>query len=505
MHHDTTPLWSATRKAPRFEALDRDLDVDIAIVGAGVSGLTAAVLLSRTGLRVVVLERDRIGSGETGHTTSHLTEAVDASYQRIIQDFGEDAARLVARSSRDAIDCIESLAQHLGVDSFERVPGYLYTEDTDRVDWLADELDAARRAGCAVEWIDDVPVPFPTSGGIRWDRQAQIHATEYLAALAKEADTHRVQLYETTKVTGVHDGHPCRVETEHHVVRARHVFVAANVPVNNRFLLHTKLAPYRSYVVAGEVEAGCLGGLFWDADDPYHYIRSQEIDGQWYVLVGGEDHRTGEVRETEYCYERLLDYARARLPIGPLKYRWSGQIIEPVDGLPFIGHNSGSTHVWVATGFAGNGMTFGTLAGMMVADFVVGRTNRYAHLYDATRVKPLVSAYDYIAENAAFPVHLIKDRLTSANADVQSLDDLQPGQGGLVAGPDGKLAVYRDERGELHGCSPVCPHMGCDVAWNGAERTWDCPCHGSRFSADGQVINGPAISDLSPRPLPTRA
>ena len=501
MKLDTTPLWLATRKAPTFQSLTRDLSVDVAIVGAGISGLTAAVLLSRAGLRVVVLEQGRVGDGETGHTTSHLTEAVDARYQTLIKDFGVEAAQLVSRSQRDAIERIESLASSSGV-SFERTPGYLYTERDADLDFLAKELDAARRAGSAVEWVDDVPLPFPTKGGVRWDAQGQIHASDYLFALAMEAGTRGVEIFDNARVTNVHEGEPCRVETQQHAVTANHVFVAANVPVNNRVFLHTKIAAYRSYAIAAEIEPGYLRGLFWDTDDPYHYTRPQEADGKWFLLVGGEDHRTGEESDTESRYESLLAYARERYPTGPVKYRWSGQIIEPVDGLPFIGPNTGSSHVFVATGYAGNGITYGTLAGMMFVDHVSGRANPYAALYDATRVKPLAAAYDYVAENALFPYHLVKDRLTSANADVQSLDDLQAGEGGIFKGDEGKVAVYRDERGGLHGCSAVCTHLACDVAWNRAEKTWDCPCHGSRFSPDGRVINGPATADLRQLPIP---
>jgi glycine/D-amino acid oxidase-like deaminating enzyme/nitrite reductase/ring-hydroxylating ferredoxin subunit len=499
----TESIWRATRplsltpsQSPRLPEA-----ADVVIVGAGVTGLTAAVLLARNHLRVVVLERDRIASGETGNTTSHLTDAVDARYQTVIKDFGLDAARLVAQSHRDATATIESLSSLGTHASFERTPGYLYTETSDHLAFLADELDAARRAGCAVEWIDDVPLPFKTKGAVRWDAQAQVHATGYLAGLAKEAARRGVEIVEHTSVTGVHEGEPCRVEVGSDVITARHVLVAANVPINNRVLLLTKIAAYRSYAIAIEVEPGFLRGLFWDTADPYHYTRPQEIASKCYLVIGGEDHRTGEEKETEVHYANLVDYTRDRFPGGPVKYRWSGQIIEPVDGLALIGPNSGSSHVFVATGYAGNGMTYGTLAGMMFADHVQGKRNAYASLYDATRVKPVASAKDYVVENVAFPTHFVKDRLTSANADVESLDALKPGEGGIYAGEDGKVAVYRDDGGELHAVSPVCTHLGCDVAWNRAEKSWDCPCHGSRFAPDGRVINGPAVTGLAPKPI----
>ena len=498
-------LWRATHEPGARPPLDRPLEVDVAIVGAGITGLTAAALLGRSRLRIAVLERDRIGSGETGNTTSHLTEAIDVRYQTVVKDFGVDAARLVARSQRDAIALIETFASSLGTPcGFERAPGYLYTEHDEGLDILAKELDAAHRAGCAVEWVDDVPLPFETKGGVRWDGQAQVHATAYLAGLAREAASRGVEIFEGTPVTGVHEGEPCRVEANGWTVTARHVLVAANVPVNNRVLLVTKIPAYRSYAIAAEIEPGSIRGLFWDTADPYHYTRPQEAGGRTWLVVGGEDHRTGADKDTGARYERLVDYARGRFRMGPVKYRWSGQIIEPVDGLPYIGPNSGSRHVHVATGYSGNGMTFGTLAGLMFADAALGKANPYAELYDATRIAPLASAVDYVAENVSFPLHLAQDRLTSWNADVRSLDDLRPGEGGIFAGKDGKIAVSRDERGELHGCSPVCTHLACDVAWNAAERSWDCPCHGSRFAPDGRVVNGPAVRPLAAKPVPAR-
>jgi nitrite reductase/ring-hydroxylating ferredoxin subunit len=246
-------------------------------------------------------------------------------------------------------------------------------------------------------------------------------------------------------------------------------------------------------------------GLFWDTDEPYHYIRVHDVAGRTYLVIGGEDHRTGEETETDACYERLLAYARQRFGIEEAKYRWSGQIIEPVDGLPLIGLNTASRHVYVGTGYSGNGITFGTLAGMIVSDLILGHSNPYASLYDATRVKPIASALDYVAENAAFPAHLLKDRLTSFSAEDRPIESLRPGEGGIFKTAEGKLAVCRDRAGAVHSCSAVCTHLGCDVAWNHAEQTWDCPCHGSRFTAEGKVVNGPAVTDLAWRPIPTGA
>jgi len=502
MINATKSLWHATSQLRHFPPLNHNLSVDVAIVGGGVSGLTAAVLLAGTGRRVAVIERDRIGSGETGYTTSHLTEAIDGRYQRIVKGFGEKTARLVAQSSRDAFDIIERLASELTIDcGFERMTGYLYTEREADLDRLAKELDAARLAGCDVQWIDTVPLPFPTRGAIAWPRQACMHPLAYLNGLAHAAVDRGALIYEGTRAVDVQEGVPCVVRTERHEVRATDIFVAANVPINNRVLLHTKIAAYRSYAIAAETDGVQLPGLFWDTDDPYHYTRTQESAGQTYLIVGGEDHRTGEETNTDERYRRLTDYVHQHFGKVSVRYRWSGQIIEPVDGLPYIGCNTASTHVYVATGYSGNGMTFGTLGGQMVTDLICDGESPYEHVYDATRVTPIVSAVDYVAENVSFPVNLMRDRLTKLNAGDRAPDELQPGEGGVFASDAGKIAVCRDQSGAFHTLSAICTHLACDVKWNNAEQTWDCPCHGSRFSALGKVINGPAVADLKPVPL----
>jgi glycine/D-amino acid oxidase-like deaminating enzyme/nitrite reductase/ring-hydroxylating ferredoxin subunit len=502
MKGHTDSLWRATQQLGGFAPLTGSVDVDVAVVGGGISGLTAALILCRAGRRVALLERDSIASGETGNTTSHLTEAVDARYQALLKDFGEDNARLVAQSSRDAIDWMEAFVREAGVDcGFTRVPGFLYTERKKDLESLADELDAARRAGSQVQWTDAVPLPFRTEGGVRWDNQGQVHATAYMAGLLREAMSHGLQVFENTRVIGVHEDAPCRVETDRGTVQAGDVFVAANVPVNNRVLLHTKIAAYRSYAIAAEVPAGFLKGLFWDTDNPYHYTRTQAIGGKTFLIVGGEDHKTGEETGTDRCFEELIAYMGNRFGALRPEFRWSGQIIEPVDGLPYIGRNAVAQRIYVATGYSGNGITFGTLAGMIVSDAILGHANRYTALYDATRVKPIASAIDYVKENVGFPVRLITDRLTSLNAEHRALQSLKAGEGGVFDSDEGKIAVCRDRNGVIHACSAVCTHLGCDVSWNGGEQTWDCPCHGSRFSPDGSVINGPAVSDLRRVPV----
>jgi glycine/D-amino acid oxidase-like deaminating enzyme/nitrite reductase/ring-hydroxylating ferredoxin subunit len=498
------PLWQETAPGPSFPPLSGDLDVDVAIVGAGITGLTTAAQLAAAGLTVAVLERHRVGAGETGHTTAHLTEVVDTRYRTLVRDFGEASARLVGDASRTAIHLIEELSRTYGIDcGFERLDAYLYCENADDLDMLREELEAAQRSGVRGEITRDVPLPFPTAGALRFPDQAQFHPTRYLRSLSATLAERGVRFFEHTMVRNVEDDEPCRVETDRGVVTARDVVVATNVPVNNRVLLHTKLAAYRTYAVAAAVpERAAVRGLFWDTADPYHYTRTARIDGTTWLVVGGEDHKTGLETDTGQRYRALEAFARERFALPAVSHSWSGQVIEPVDGLPYIGRNPFGTHVYVATGYSGNGMTFGTLAGQVLSDLIAGRQNAYAPLLTPGRITPLASAVDFVTENVDFPRHLVADRLTNFDATADSPADLGPGEGRLLTIDGKKLAVSRDRAGVLHALSPVCTHLGCDVRWNAAEGSWDCPCHGSRFDQEGRVLNGPASTELERRELP---
>jgi glycine/D-amino acid oxidase-like deaminating enzyme/nitrite reductase/ring-hydroxylating ferredoxin subunit len=492
--HQRESLWvSSGSGQAKYPALQSDLGVDVAIVGGGLAGLTTAILLKRAGKSVALLEQGRICSGDTGRTTAHLTEVLDSRYFELTDNFGDDGARLVAESSRAAIDRIEMFTRQYGINcAFERVPGYLLTESRRGVRTLKRELKTALRLGIKASLVREVPFPgVRVRAAIRFENQAQFDPIIYARALAAQIDGAGSRIFEQTHVISIVDGESCKLVTSQGTVTAKQVVVATHSPISNKFVLHTKIAAYRSYVLGvklrNEVE---LRGLFWDTEDPYHYVRRQgDI-----VIIGGEDHKTGMDEDPDSRFAQLERYARERFDVSEVVHRWSGQVIESVDGLPYIGKNPLSDNLYVATGFSGNGMTFGTLSGMIISDVVLGIENPWSTLYQPSRIKPVASAMSFISENIDTPMCFVGDRLAAPEA--RRLSQIDPGQGKIMRIEGKKVAVFRDQSGVIKACSAVCPHLGCLVNWNNAESSWDCPCHGSRFDTDGNVLNGPAIAGL---------
>jgi len=491
VQQQSTSLWDATASSPEYPALQGDLHADVVIVGAGITGLTAALLLAEKGRRVAVIEKETIASGETGNTTAHLTVAIDARYHYVKRHYSKEEAKLVADASRASLEKIAELVERYAIDChFKRVPGYLYTEKRKYVAELKSEAAAAREAGLEAQYVNTVPLPFETRGGILWPDQAQFHPREYIAALARHAAAAGVQIFERTFASKVERG---LVETEHGKVTADAVFMATNVPIQGFTHVHLKAAAYRTYAIAFQQDGPHPHGLFWDTADPYHYTRWQETDAGTFLIVGGEDHRTGEEEDTEGCFDRVASYTRQYFGEHQERYRWSGQVIEPHGGLPLIG---GTDDVYVSTGYAGQGMTFGTVGAMLVSDLILGIENPWKDLFDPNRNRPHVTTKEFITENAHFPAHLLSDRLTLADVEAKSTEAVANGEGKILKIDGKKVAAYRDDHGALHCLSPICTHMKCDVAWNSAERSWDCPCHGSRFTPTGDVLNGPAHEPL---------
>jgi glycine/D-amino acid oxidase-like deaminating enzyme/nitrite reductase/ring-hydroxylating ferredoxin subunit len=487
---------------PSFSPLDADTSVDVCVIGAGIAGLSAAYHAVRDGCSVLVIDDGRAGGGETGRTTAHLVTALDDRYYELERLHGEEVTRLAAESHGAAVNRIEAICTEERIDcDFQRVDGYLFSPPEADVKDLDRELEAAHRAGLLrVTRVERPPLQTCDLGpALRFPRQGEFHPVKYLKGLTAAIRRRGGRICGQTHAVEVHDGRPTRVLThEGHTIFAGATVVATNTPINDRVAIHTKQAAYRTFVVGMKVERNSVPrAQFWDTLDPYHYVRiAGDVDHQHQLLIiGGEDHKTGQEDDAEERYARLAQWARERFPvIGEPVYRWSGQVMEPVDGLAFIGRNPGDQHVYIATGDSGNGMTHGTIAGMLLSDLIASRANPWAKVYDPSR-KTLKSANEFVKENLNV-VAQYKEWLTSG--DVAHIDQVPSGRGVVLRSGMHKVAVYRDEQGKVSAFDATCPHLGCVVEWNSVERSFDCPCHGSRFDCRGHVINGPANVDLKP-------
>lgn len=500
---ETVSIWMATEEIPSTGPLSEDTRADVCVVGAGISGLTTAYLLAREGKSVVVIDDGPIGGGETGRTTAHAVNALDDRYYTLEQMHGEKGARMAAESHTMAIDGIETIVREEGIEcEFERLDGYLFVPEGESDDMLGRELKAAHRAGLTdLEIVDRTPIEsFNTGRAIRFPRQAQFHPMKYLAGLVRGITRLGGRVYTGTHAKTITGGDNAHVETsDGRIIKVDAVVVATNTPVNDLVVIHTKQAAYRTYVIGVQVPAGSVPrALYWDTADPYHYIRLQNApDGSSayeILIVGGEDHRTGQEDHPAARHDCLERWTRERFPMaGEVVFRWSGQVMEPIDSLAFIGRNPlDSDNVYVITGDSGNGITHGTIGGILITDLIMGRPNDWATLYDPSRIT-LRAAGEFLKEGGNMVAQYAKWLSTS---DIDTEKELAHGCGAVVWDGISRVAVYRDERGEIHKCSAVCSHLGCVVDWNDLEKSWDCPCHGSRFDPYGKVVNGPAISDL---------
>lgn len=496
-------IWMDTAQVPQQSSLTEKTSSDVCVVGAGIAGMTTAYLLAREGKSVVVLDDGPIGGGMTGRTTAHLVNALDDRYFELERLHGEEGARLAAESHTAAIDKVEAIVNDEGIEcEFERLDGYLFVPPRESRKILDDELEATHRVGLIdIEKVERVPWDsFDTGPALRFPRQAQFHPLKYLAGLARAIQRMGGRIYTETHASEIEGGKQARIETTGGgVVTSGSVVVATNSPVNDLIAIHTKQAAYQTYVIGARIPKGSVTrALYWDTPDPYHYIRIETVGqgtGAYDVLiVGGEDHKTGQEDDANKRFGALERWTRHRFPmVEEIVYRWSGEVLEPVDGLAFIGPNPlDEENVFIATGDSGNGMTHGTIAGILLTDLIVGRKNPWEEIYKPSRIT-LKALPQFAKENLNVAMQYT-DLLVAG--DVRSVDEIKPGAGAVLSRGLSKVAVYRDPQGKTHELSAVCRHLGCIVNWNTSENTWDCPCHGSRYDALGKVIQGPANSDL---------
>lgn len=496
----TTSVWEYSENKLSLTPLKKDVEADVCIIGAGIAGLSTAYELSLANKNVVVIDDGIICGGETCRTSAHLSNVLDDGIFRMEKLHGLENAMLAVQSHGTAINEIESIVKKEGIDcGFERVDGYLFPSLRQSPNLIEEEYSASQRAGLKVERVTAAPIGFHTGEALRFPNQAQFNPLKYMVKMVEILTARGVQVYTQTSAQKIQGGDPVVVTTKDGFkISAGAAVVATNTPFNNLVVLHTKQAAYRTYVIGVEIPKGSLRkALFWDTEEPYHYVRTcpQEGEGGDILLVGGEDHRTGQEDHPNECFTRLEDWMRARFPLAQkILYRWSGQVLEPVDGLAFIGVNPlDGPNVYVTTGDSGMGITHGVIASLLLTDLILGRKNKWEHLYNPAR-KNLKSLGRFIKENLNTACQY-KDWVTPGEVD--SSEDIGNEEGAVCRKGLSKIAVYRDQDGLPHTYSAVCPHLGGIMHWNKTEKTWDCPCHGSRFNRYGKVINGPAMPNLA--------
>lgn len=495
---ESVSQWAATVEVPEFSPLREDTIADVCIVGGGIGGLTTAYLLMKSGKSVCILESFELGSGQTGRTTAHFSNALDDRYFELEKLHGQDGARLAAQSHTAAISKVEDIVRTENIDcDFEYVNGYLFQGDKDTENTLEKEFEACQRIDFkTVVNVEGLPIEgFGSGPSLCFPRQAQLHPLKYIRRLAEIISDGGGQIYTHSFAEKFQGGKDSYVKTrDGFTVKCQSIVVATNTPINDLFAIHTKQYAYRTYALSFRIPEGKMEkALYWDTQDPYHYIRTESGNT---MIVGGEDHKTGQEAHPEQRYQRLEEWVRQKFTFaGEVLFRWSGQVMEPMDSLGFLGRNPGDyDNVYVITGDSGNGMTHCTIGAMLITDQIMGRKNEWESLYSPSRIS-LRATSTFLKENLNTAAQYA-DWVTTKSAE--TLEDLPFGEGRVFRDGLQLVAAYRNENGAYHTVSAVCPHLGGVVSWNKAEKSWDCPCHGSRFDCHGKVIEGPAVSDLKP-------
>ncbi|WP_069789483.1 FAD-dependent oxidoreductase [Cyanobacterium sp. IPPAS B-1200] len=492
-----TSFWIDSTPKTSYPSLENNISVDVAIVGAGIVGLTAAILLKRAGKTVAVIESREIVTGVTGYTTAKITSLHQLIYADLIKEIGEQKARLYAESNQMAIEWIAQLVEQEQIYcDFSRQSAYTFAEPDGELDKIKDEVNAALKLGLPATLVQETSLPFTIAGAIKLENQAQFHVRKYLLHLARNILGNGSHIFEKTRVEKVDEkDNLCQIVTNQGIIEAQDVIVATNLPILDQGLFFAKTYPKRSYIIGAIIDpAKAPQGMYIGSGKNSHSIRTTPYEDGLLLLVGGEGHKVGTVNDTKKLYQNLETYARNHFGIDSFAYRWSNQDMTSFDKLPFIGKLTPfNNHIYVATGFSLWGMSKGTMAGILLSDLVLGKENPYTELYDATRATPFLDP-ELIKSNIDVASRWVGDRLKGIQHS--SFAEVSKGEGKLITIDDEKVAAYRDEEGKVHAVSAVCPHLACIVSWNNGEKSWDCACHGSRFGCDGKLIQGPAVKDL---------
>ncbi|HYI76024.1 MAG TPA: FAD-dependent oxidoreductase [Chryseolinea sp.] len=490
-------LWqeSANSYVPRSNQFNNTV-FDVAIVGGGITGITLGLQLQKAGKKCVVLEAKSLCFGTTGGTTAHLNTLMDNPYNTMIADFGKDGAQIVAGAASDAITLIEKNINEYKIEcGFERASAYVFAQDESQEKELDDIYKACQEIGLESQFTNGIPIPINFRKALEVPGQGKFHPVKYVHGLARAFESIGGTIVEQCRVTNVEEDEVISIETSIDKMQARTLVYATHIPPGIN-LLHLRCPAYRSYAMSVKLkDEKYPEGLIYDMYDPYHYYRTQIVDGEKFLIVGGEDHKTGENTNTNKSFLQLESHIRSHFDVAQILHRWSSQYYEPVDGLPYIGKLPGAReNILVATGYGGNGITYSHVAALELSNLIIANESRYNDIFSPGRVKPVAGFTDFVKHNADVVAQFVGKWF--ATERLEELSSLSPEEGKVVKLNNETMALYKDEHGSLHAVNPTCTHMKCSVAWNSAEKSWDCPCHGARYSVDGEVLNGPADANL---------
>lgn len=490
--------WLDSTAGTNYPTLDSDIEVDIAIIGGGITGITTALLLKNEGFKVALIEADKIVQGTTGHTTAYVTSQHDIIYNNLINQMGFDKAKQYADANEGAIDFIENMVNKYNIDcDFCRLPAYTYTTDENYIEIIKAEVKAAKSLGIKASFVEELDLPFSIKGALCFENQAQFHPRKYLLKIAENTSGDDCQIYEHTRAVDIeHDNKSHTVITDTGFkVKASKVILASHFPFYDGLGLYfARLRPQRSYVITAKIKEDLPKGTFVDAGEDGWYFRSQNYkDGQM-IIIGGEEHKTAHGGDMVKHYDNLIKFAEKNFNIEKFLYRWSTQDYITIDGVPYVGNlTSTSENIYVATGYGEWGMTNGTAAANILRDIIVKKESPYEEVYNPSRHIFPNGIKKFAKENLDVTGQLIKGKLQAGEHDF----NLKNNEGKMVDIDGERYGAYRDKNGEFHIVDITCTHIGCELKWNSAETSWDCPCHGSRFTFEGDIIEGPAVTRLN--------
>jgi glycine/D-amino acid oxidase-like deaminating enzyme/nitrite reductase/ring-hydroxylating ferredoxin subunit len=496
---ESEALWLATSSKTRYPELQESLSADVVVIGAGITGITTACMLEEEGYSVVLLESRQVVQGVTAYTTAKVTAAHGLIYDKLIHQFDAPQAGLYASANEYGLEWIAEQVQKENIDcDFFRRDMYVYAENQEEREQVLKEVEAAQQLGLSVSFEEKAPFPFKTTGSIRYKNQAQFHPRKFLLALLKKHP--KVQVFENTRALDIQEGDPCQVITDKHTINAKQVVVATHFPIWDPSLFYARMAPYMDYAIAVEVEGKVTGDMGIGVSDKSKALRLQPYKDDELLVISGCSHKVGQGGDTMQYYRELEKFAEKNYRVKSIPFRWSTQDNWTLDGIPYIGKIRPNTEqVFVATGFAGWGMTTGIYAARIITDLIAGHGNPWAEFFNPNRFRGVESVKKVVTENVNTAQQLIGGVLEEPG--LKTPESLKPGEACILEIKGEKVAAYKDREGKMHVLSPVCTHLGCEVAWNPAEESWDCPCHGSRYDSDGVVFQGPAVKNLEPKPL----